>query len=157
MNSHLPRKREVSFCYNQPMSNFRFYHPIEVRYGDLDPQGHLNNAKFVTFFEQARIQYIRHLGLYKEGQSFMEIGVILADVHVAYRKPVEWGMPVKVGVRISKVGNKSMTVEQNVVHAETGEVFAEGEVVMVAFDYYQNKSIPVPQEWRDAVNQFEGS
>lgn len=138
------------------MSNFRFYHPIEVRYGDLDPQGHLNNAKFVTFFEQARIQYIRHLGLYKEGQSFMEIGVILADVHVAYRKPVEWGMPVKVGVRISKVGNKSMTVEQNVVHAETGEVFAEGEVVMVAFDYYQNKSIPVPQEWRDAIQKFEG-
>jgi len=138
------------------MSNFRFYHPIEVRYGDLDPQGHLNNAKFVTFFEQARIQYIRHLGLYKEGQSFMEIGVILADVHVAYRKPVEWGMPIKVGVRITKIGNKSMTVEQNVVHAQTGEVFAEGEVVMVAFDYYQNKSIPVPQEWRDAVDQFEG-
>jgi len=138
------------------MSNFRFYHPIEVRYGDLDPQGHLNNAKFVTFFEQARIQYIRHLGLYKEGQSFMEIGVILADVHVAYRKPVEWGMPVKVGVRITKIGNKSMTVEQNVIHAESGEVFAEGEVVMVAFDYYQNKSISVPQEWRDAVNRFEG-
>ena len=138
------------------MSNFRFYHPIEVRYGDLDPQGHLNNAKFVTFFEQARIQYIRHLGLYKEGQSFMEIGVILADVHVAYRKPVEWGVPVKVGVRITKIGNKSMTVEQNVVHAETGEVFAEGEVVMVAFDYHQGKSIPVPQEWRDAVNKFEG-
>ena len=139
------------------MSNFRFHHSIEVRYGDLDPQGHLNNAKFVTFFEQARIQYIRHLGLYKEGQSFMEIGVILADVHVAYRKPVEWGVPVKVGVRISKVGNKSMTVEQNVVHAETGEVFAEGEVVMVAFDYHLGKSIPVPQEWRDAVNRFEES
>ncbi|MBV6396545.1 MAG: hypothetical protein HFACDABA_02143 [Anaerolineales bacterium] len=137
------------------MSHFRFYHPIEVRYGDLDPQGHLNNAKFVTLFEQARIQYIRHLGLYKEGQSFMEIGVILADVHVAYRKPVEWGTPIKVGARIVKIGNKSMTVEQNVVHAETGEVFAEGEVVMVAFDYYQNKSIPVPQEWREKVSAFE--
>ena len=86
----------------------------------------------------------------------MEIGVILADVHVAYRKPVEWGVPVKVAVCITKIGNKSMTVEQNVVHAETGEVFAEGEVVMVAFDYYQGKSIPVPQEWRDAVNKFEG-
>ncbi|MEW5938069.1 MAG: thioesterase family protein [Chloroflexota bacterium] len=137
------------------MSNFHFYHPIEVRYGDLDPQGHLNNAKFVTFFEQARIQYIRHLGLYKEGQSFMEIGVILADVHVAYKKPVEWGTPVKVGVRTMKIGNKSMTVEQNVVHAETGEVYATGEVVMVAYDYYAGKSIPVPQDWRDAAQQFE--
>jgi acyl-CoA thioester hydrolase len=138
------------------MTDFNFYHPIEVRYGDLDPQGHLNNAKYVTFFEQARIQYIRHLGLYTEGQSFMEIGVILADVHVAYRKPVEWGTPVKVGVRITKIGNKSMTVAQNVVHAQSGEVFAEGEVVMVAYDYHLGRSIPVPQEWREAVNRFEG-
>jgi acyl-CoA thioester hydrolase len=138
------------------MSNFHFYHPIEVRYGDLDPQGHLNNAKFVTFFEQARIQYIRHLGLYTAGQSFMDIGVILADVHVAYKKPVEWGTPVKVGVRITKIGNKSITVEQNVVHAETEEVFATGEVVMVTYDYRAGKSIPVPQEWRDAAAKLEG-
>lgn len=138
------------------MSNFHFYHPIEVRYGDLDPQGHLNNAKFVTFFEQARIQYFRYLGLFKQGQSFMDIGVILADVHIAYKKPVEWGTPVKVGVRTMKIGNKSMTVEQCVVHAETGEVFALGEVVMVAYDYYTAKSIPVPQEWRDAVRRLEG-
>lgn len=137
------------------MSNFRFYHPIEVRYGDLDPQGHLNNASYLTFFEQARIKYLRHLGLFKEGQSFMDIGVILADIHIAYKKPIEWDTPVKVGVRTMKIGNKSMTVEQNVVHAETGEVFASGEVVMVAYDYRQGKSIPIPQEWRDAAQKFE--
>jgi acyl-CoA thioester hydrolase len=138
------------------MSNFNFYHPIEVRYGDLDPQGHLNNAKFVTFFEQGRVQYFSHLGLFNEGQSFMDIGVILADIHVAYKKPVEWGTPVKVGVRTVKIGNKSMTVEQNVVHAETGEVFASGEVVLVAYDYYTQQSIPIPQNWRETFTQFEG-
>ena len=138
------------------MSDFRFYHPIEVRYGDLDPQGHLNNAKFVTFFEQGRIRYIRHLGLFKEGQSFMDIGVILADIHIAYKKPVEWGTPVKVGTRTLRIGNKSMTVEQTIVHAETEELFAVGEVVMVAYDYHMGKSFPIPQEWRDAVYNFEG-
>ncbi len=138
------------------MSKYHFYHPIEVRYGDLDPQGHLNNARFVTFFEQARIQYFRHLGLFKQGQSFMDIGVILADVHIAYKKPVEWGTPVKVGVRAIRIGTKSMTVEQCVVHAETEEVFASGEVVMVAYDYYAQKSIPIPQDWRDAFQNFDG-
>jgi acyl-CoA thioester hydrolase len=138
------------------MSNFQFHHPIEVRYGDLDPQGHLNNAKFLTFFEQGRIHYLRHLGLFTEGQSFMDIGVILADIHIAFKKPVEWGTPVKVGVRTIKIGNKSMTVEQSVVHAETGEVFATGEVVMVTYDYHTGKSIPIPQDWRDAVQKFEG-
>ena len=44
------------------MSQFRFYHPIEVRYGDLDPQGHVNNAKHLTYFEQARISYMVELG-----------------------------------------------------------------------------------------------
>lgn len=137
------------------MSNFRFHHPIEVRYGDLDPQGHLNNAKYVTFFEQARLQYFRHIGLFKEGQSFMDIGVILADVHIAYKKTVAWNMPVKVGVRMLKIGHKSITVEQTIVHAGTEEVFATGEVVMVAYDYYAEKSIPVPQEWRDMIQKFE--
>ena len=37
------------------MADFRFYHPIEVRYGDLDPQGHVNNARYLTYLEQARI------------------------------------------------------------------------------------------------------
>jgi acyl-CoA thioester hydrolase len=146
----------ISGGYNRRMSNFRFYHPIEVRYGDLDPQGHLNNASYLTFFEQARIQYLHTLGLYQAGQSFMDIGVILADIHIAYKKPVEWGMPVKVGVRTMKIGNKSMIVEQNVVHMQTGEVFSTGEVVMVAYDYHTGKTMPIPQDWRDIVYNFEG-
>ena len=66
------------------MSDYHFYHPIEVRYGDLDPQGHVNNAKHLTYFEQARIAYMIELGLFTKDQSFMEIGVILADVHITY-------------------------------------------------------------------------
>ena len=73
-----------------------FYHPIEVRYGDLDPQGHVNNAKHLTYFEQARIAYLVELGLFTKGQSFMEIGVILADVHITYLAPIYFGEPVKV-------------------------------------------------------------
>ena len=134
------------------MSNHPFHHPIEVRYGDLDPQGHLNNAKYLTYFEQGRIYYLRHLGLFTEGQSFMDIGIILADVHITFKKPVEWGIPVKVGVRTKKIGNKSMTVEQTVVHAETEEVFAIGEVVLVTYDYRMGKSIPIPQEWREKIS-----
>ena len=103
------------------MTDFRFFHPVEVRYGDLDPQGHLNNAKYLTFFEQARVQYMIHLGLYARDQSFMKIGVIVADAHIAFLAPIHFGDEVKVGVRISKVGNKSMTVEQNIVNNASGQ------------------------------------
>jgi acyl-CoA thioester hydrolase len=138
------------------MSEFRFFHPIEVRYGDLDPQGHLNNAKYLTYFETARINYFVHLGLFAPGHSFMDIGVILADARVTFHAPVEFGTPIKVGVRISKLGNKSMTVEQNIVQAETGEVLASGQVVLVAFDYHTNKSTPIPDLMREKIAAFEG-
>jgi len=138
------------------MSEFRFFHPVEVRYGDLDPQGHLNNAKYLTYFETARINYFVHLGLFTLGHSFMEIGVIMADARVTFHAPVEYGTPVKVGVRTSKLGNKSMTVEQNIVNAETGEVLASGQVILVAFDYHTNKSLPVPDVMREKIAEFEG-
>jgi acyl-CoA thioester hydrolase len=135
--------------------SFHFYHPIEVRYGDLDPQGHVNNAKHLTYFEQARIAYMIELGLFTKDQSFMEIGVILADVHITYLEPVYFGQNIKVGVHAAKLGNKSMTWEQNIVDADTGSEIAKGEVVMVAFDYSQQKTINIPHEWRETIKRFE--
>jgi len=138
------------------MPQFNFFHPIEIRYGDLDPQGHVNNAKHLTYFEQARIAYMIELGLFTKDQSFMEVGVILADVHITYFEPVYFGQNIKVGVHISRLGNKSMTWEQNVVDADTDKDLAKGEVVMVTYDYRAEKTIPIPQEWRGKIIEFEG-
>jgi acyl-CoA thioester hydrolase len=138
------------------MSQFRFYHPIEVRYGDLDPQGHVNNAKYLTYFEQARVAYWIDMGFFSKDQSFMELGVILADVHITYFEPVYFGQKVKVGVHVARLGNKSMTWEQNVVDADTGKELAKGEVIIVAYDYKEEKTIPIPKEWREKITEFEG-
>jgi len=138
------------------MSEFRFFHPIEVRYGDLDPQGHVNNSKYLTFFESGRINYFTHLGLFTPGQSFLDIHVIMAEARVTFHAAIEYGTPVKVGVRTSKMGNKSMTVDQNVVNAETGEVLASGYVILVAYDYYAKKSVPIPDDMRKIIANFEG-
>jgi acyl-CoA thioester hydrolase len=137
------------------MTDFRFFHPIEVRYGDLDPQGHVNNAKYLTFFEQARVYYFVELGLFSRDQSFMDIGVIIADIHITYHMPTHYDDHIKVGVRTSKLGNKSMTVEQCVMNADTGEVYATGTVILVTFDYHHKKTIPVPEEWRRKISGFE--
>ena len=138
------------------MADFRFYHPIEIRYGDLDPQGHVNNAKYLTYFEQARVTYWMDLKLFTKDQSFMELGVILADVHITYLEPIYFGQNIKVGVRVTRLGNKSMTWEQNIVDAETGRELAKGEVIVVAYDYRAGKTILIPQEWREKITEFEG-
>jgi len=139
------------------MSDYHFYHPVEVRYGDLDPQGHVNNSKHLTYFEQARIAYWINLGLFSKDQSFMEIGVILADVHLTYLEPIYYGQNIKVGVRIAKLGNKSMTCEQNIMDADTGKELAKGEVIIVTYDYKTEKTTSIPQKWREKITEFETS
>jgi acyl-CoA thioester hydrolase len=137
------------------MTDFHFYHLIEVRYGDLDPQGHVNNAKFLTYIEQGRVFYLKQLNLW-EGGSFLDIGIILADVQLTFRKAIQFGDPIRVGVRISNVGNKSMTSEYRIEDARDESVFATGSSALVAYDYRNNRSVPIPDEWRKAIIKFEG-
>jgi acyl-CoA thioester hydrolase len=137
------------------MADFHFYHPVEVRYGDLDAQGHVNNAKHLTYFEQARVAYMIELGLFIRDQSFMEIGVILADVHITYLEPIHFGQNIKVGVHVARLGDKSMTWRQNVVETESGRELAQGEVVLVTYNYHEERTIPIPQEWRERIQAFE--
>jgi acyl-CoA thioester hydrolase len=138
------------------MNDFRFFHPIEVRYGDLDPQGHVNNAKYLTYFETGRVEYKRHIGTFLPGQSFMDIGVILADLQITFLAPIEWGTPIKVGARTTKLGNKSIQMDQCIVNGENDTVYATGKVVMVAYDYQRGKTVAIPDDWRAKISDFEG-
>jgi acyl-CoA thioester hydrolase len=138
------------------MSEYRFFHPMEVRYGDLDPQGHLNNAKYLTYFEQARVSYLTELGLFSKDQSFAELGVIIADIHIQFEAPVLWGAPIKVGVRTVKIGRKSLSIEQCVADAGSDKLYAAGTVVLVAYDYSRHATMVVPENWRQSISQFEG-
>src|SRR5512142_2945261 len=130
------------------MDGIRFYHPMEVRYGDLDPQGHLNNAKYLTYFEQARIRYFEELGLFSKNNSFMDIGVIVADIHIKYRAPVLRGAAARVVVKIETIGNKSIRVLETIEDGNTGTLYADGTVILVTYDYHEHKTIPVSAEWR---------
>ncbi len=138
------------------MADFHFYHLIEVRYGDLDPQGHVNNAKFLTYMEQGRVFYLKQLKLW-EGGSFHNLGIILADIQITFKKAIQFGDPLRVGVRISRLGNKSMTSEYCLEDARDASLFATGSSVLVAYDYHSNRSVPIPDEWRTAILAFEGS
>lgn len=136
------------------MSQFRFSYPIQVRYGDLDPQWHVNNAHFLTFVEQARFAYLVELGLF-DGHSFMDLGLIVADVHMAYLAPIELGPAIAVNVRTSRIGGKSLTFEYEIITQADGAVLARAETVMVAYDYRAHMSIPVSEEWRKVIGAYD--
>lgn len=137
------------------MADFHFYHLIEVRYGDLDPQGHVNNAKFLTYMEQARVFYFKHLRLW-EGGSFLNFGIILADLQITFKKAIQFGDPIRVGVRITELGNKSMISEYRIEDARDASLFANGTSVLVAYDYHNQRTVSLPEEWRNLIQQYEG-
>jgi acyl-CoA thioester hydrolase len=138
------------------MRPFNFYYPIQIRYGDLDPQWHLNNAHTVILIEQARTAYLVKLGLWN-GKDFNQLGLIVADVHVSYKAPVTLLQQVEIGVRVARIGTKSLVMEYTLEDAGTRQVLATGETIMVAFDYPTNQSITVPADWREKIHQFEGT
>jgi acyl-CoA thioester hydrolase len=137
------------------MTSFRFYCPIEVRYGDLDPQGHVNNARFLTYFEQSRIQYVINLNLW-DGHSYFDIGFILAETHITYLEPVFFGQEIRVGVCVTRLGNKSLTMEYSLEDIQNGKQLALGSSALVTYDYHESRTIPIPAHWRKTIALFEG-
>ena len=137
------------------MADFNFFHPIIVRYGDLDPQGHVNNAAFVTYLEQARVNYIRHLELW-DGKSFLTIGFILARIELDYKAPILMTDAVEVGIRTSRLGNKSLDMEYLVREVGGGKTFGVGKTVQVAYDYQSGKTVPLETSWRERIANYEG-
>jgi acyl-CoA thioester hydrolase len=137
------------------MSEYKFYFPVQIRYGDLDPQWHVNNTHTVTLIETARFNYILTLGLF-DGQSFFDLGLIVADVHVVYLAPIKLTQKIRVGVRVNKIGTKSLTLDYQIEDESDGSVLTRAETVMVCYDYHKHESIPVPDEWRAKISAFEG-
>jgi len=137
------------------MEKYRFYYPVQVRYGDLDPQWHVNNARFLTYIEQARMAYLCDLNLW-DGKSFLDLGIIIADVHVSYLSPISLGQKIRIGVRVARMGNKSLSFESQIEDEGSGKILATGEVVAVAYDFRKHRTIPVSNDWREKIAAFEG-
>jgi len=128
--------------------------PIKVRFRDLDAFGHVNNAVYFTFMEMARVEYFRQIGLLKN--DFPSPFFIIAEATCQFKAPIEMDTPLQVQVRVSRLGNSSFDMEYRFVDEASGAVLATGRTVQVTFDYAANRSVPLPDEWRAAIVQFEG-
>ena len=112
------------------MTEFPFTHREHVRFRDCDPLGHVNNAVYSTYLEQARIGVLGGLDPF-----------ILARVEIDFRAELRAGEEVEVATRCSRVGTKSFDLE-HVVRAD-GRVVAEAKSVLVGYDYDAGRSVPI--------------
>jgi len=135
------------------VDGYAFVHREHVRFRDLDTMGHINNAVFATYIEQARVEYLASLNVldravYDPGEESM----ILARIEIDFRAPGEAEPDiVEIGVRPASVGRKSFTLDYRL--EQGGELLAEAGTVLVSYDYARGRSREVPDDWRNALER----
>jgi acyl-CoA thioester hydrolase len=125
------------------VEGYPFVHHESVRFSDLDGFGHVNNAVFSTYLEQARLAWFES----HDGDEPMPLrDVILARTEIDFRSPLVFGEPLAIGVRPSRLGTKSFEFEYEL--RSGGRLVAEAKSVLVGYDYDAERSIEVPERWR---------
>ena len=135
---------------------FTYTHPINVRYRDLDPQGHVNNSVYLTYLEAARIGYYQQVGIYHPDKTLLT-GMVVVRNEIDYLAPILLGQEIQVSLRIERLGTKSITFTFQMDTVAEGETLARGRSVMVAYDNEREQGIPIPADWREKIITFEES
>lgn len=118
---------------------------IQVRFRDLDPMGHVNNAVFATYLEFARVSYLREEGL--TGSS--DVGAVLAHQSVDYERPIEFGDSVTVTLEVGDLGETSIPMDYEILVDDDRAATAES--VLVLWDSGAGAPRPIPDAWRDRI------
>jgi acyl-CoA thioester hydrolase len=125
--------------------------PIEVRFRDCDPMGHVNNAVYLTYLEQARFAYWRELARGRD-----KPGMILARMECDYRRPASVGQLLDVRMRVSRIGRTSFDCEYEIVDSRDRHVIVEARSVQVVYDYATGTPVAMPDHVRERIEDFEG-
>ena len=123
---------------------------MAVRFRDLDAMGHVNNAVYATYLEQARVRYIEEV----VGEPLLETGAVIANMQVDFERPIDWGEDVTVAVRAEEPGTSSVPLVYEV--RADGEVAATAETLLVVYDREAGEPRPMPDEWRERIHAHEG-
>jgi acyl-CoA thioester hydrolase len=125
-----------------------FVHRLEVRFRDCDPLGHVNNAVYLTYFEQARFNHWRSLWNFGSIDLPPDVpGVILARMECDYKRPARYGDTLEIRMRVTDIGRSSFQYEYEIVDAE-GRTVALAKSVQVMYDYTAERPVPIPDRIR---------
>ena len=123
-----------------------------VQWGDMDALGHVNNARYLTWFETARILLFERVGLVGP-RAQGAVGPILARIACDFRSPVVYPATVSCACRVVSLGRTSFVLDHAVL--QDGKVVAHGEGVIVVLDYESGQKVPLPEPLRAALEAHQ--
>lgn len=129
------------------------FHPITVRWGEMDTLGHVNNTVFYRYSEDGRLDYFQHA--FGFGPSSHESGPILADLRCSFVQQLRFPAEVEIATRVARLGRSSFEMAQALFHRGAADAVAAFAATLVWFDYGAQKSVPMPQELRARIRDYE--
>ena len=123
------------------ITNFSDCYEFKTRWKDMDLFGHVNNAVFLTYIEDARIMYFKRWNITEKKRS-----LIVASIKIDYLRQIEHPSNLIVGQKISRIGNSSFDIQSAIFLNNDPKPAANSVVSCVCFDYEQSKSVPVYDE-----------
>ncbi|HZY35849.1 MAG TPA: thioesterase family protein [Mucilaginibacter sp.] len=137
----------------EKLSDYKYKTPIALRFCDIDAVGHVNNAIYLTYFEEARLRYFQEAIKW----DWSESGIIVGRSEVTYHKPIMLHNEIYCYVRTSRIGNSSFDMMHVLVKTTPNgeDICTTGKSVLISYDYKANKSVPIPQPERSRMIQFD--
>ncbi|MFZ5553901.1 MAG: acyl-CoA thioesterase [Bacteroidota bacterium] len=124
---------------------------IEIRFVDIDVMGHVNNAVYLNYFEQARMHFFA--AAIGKQWDWINSGILLARNEIDYVSPTVLMDELHIETSCTRIGNKSMDFEY-VAYVMSGNervVRVKGKSIIVCYDYMKKQTIEVPEMWREKL------
>lgn len=131
------------------MPEYTYTISIEPQYRDLDPNGHVNQAVYASYFEQARTKYWHDV----IGIRHDHAEVALVNQEIQYKHPITLDDTVSIDMAITRLGESSIPMEYRARIDDT--IAATASVVLLSYDREKHKAKPIPPEWRGPIEARE--
>jgi acyl-CoA thioester hydrolase len=142
--------------FKQPITRdqFCYWKTIEVRWGDLDAQGHVNNAVYFTYCEAARVELLRRIG-FKGKQTGLKEGPALVHASCDFKRQVVYPAMLDIGLRVENIGQRSFKIVYGIFFHGSNEVSAEATSINAWIDYAEGKAVNLPEEIRTGLAEHQ--
>ena len=119
-----------------------------VRFADVDVMGHVNNAVYLSYFEQARVAFFKKINKldlrYMDAKS--AFGFIVAEIGIKFLAPTYVDQALTVAIRVAEIRNKAFRFEYEIRDKKSKVVVATGFSVQVSYNYKKQKTFPLPAD-----------
>lgn len=136
-----------------PLSIFRNRLPVQLRFNDVDVLGHVNNTVYLSFYDTGKANYFTEVT--GRSMDWKHVDTVIANIDCAFIAPIFYGEDIEVLTTCISISEKSFHLLQMLREKKTGEVKSICETVMVSFDPSTGKSLPLSEDWKTMIKEYE--